>query len=248
MKKNHKVMFGSWLTQPDYALTEIMAKSGYFSWLAVDLEHTVIDMSQVENMVRIIRLYNLDAYVRIAENSAMLIKRVLDAGANGIIVPMVNTAEDAAKAMEATFYPPGGSRGVGLGRAQGYGVNFRKYCDKIQYKTKVIVQIEHIEAVRNIEEIFSTKGIFGYYVGPYDLSASLGKAGDFKCKEMLEALKIVKEAGRKYGLRGGFHVIEPNPDEIKGKIKEGYTIICVSLDMLILSRAVKSIFSKVLWR
>ena len=245
MKKAKGLTFGSWLTQPDYAITEILAKSGYFDWLCVDLEHTVISLYQAQEMIRIIQLCGIEAYVRLSENNPVLIKKVLDAGANGIIVPMVNCAEDVYKAMEAVFYPPCGRRGVGLGRAQGYGVNFNEYRNKVQPKTKIIVQVEHIDAVNNIDEVLSIKGIFGYYVGPYDLSASLGRPGDFKCPKMLAALSKIKEAGRKYGVRAGYHVIEPNAAEVISKIKQGYTIIAVSLDMLILSRALESIFKKI---
>lgn len=242
MKNDDRVYFGSWLTRPDHAITEVMAKSGYFSWLTIDIEHSTISINQVEEMMRIIQLSKVEAYVRLSKNDSTLIKRVLDAGADGIIVPMVNSAGDVNKAMDACFYPPRGNRGVGLARAQNYGTEFHEYRRVSESKTKVIIQIEHIDAVRHIDKIFSVDGIYGYFIGPYDLSASLGKAGDFKCEEVIDALEVVKESGIKHGVRPGYHVIEPDLQEVLNKKKEGYKIIGVSLDMLFLLRGMDLAF------
>ena len=243
MKNNDKVYLGSWLTRPDHAITEVMAKSGYFSWLTIDIEHSTISINQVEEMIRIIQLSKVEAYVRISENDSVIIKRVLDAGADGIIVPMVNSAGDVKKAIDACFYPPRGNRGVGLARAQNYNpIGFQEYKKISEPKTKVIIQIEHIDAVRHIDEIFSVDGVYGYFIGPYDLSASLGKAGDFMCKEVIDALEVVKESGIKHGVKSGYHVIEPDPQEMFNKKEEGYKIIGVSLDMLFLLRGIELAF------
>ena len=240
MKKIHRDYLGTWLTRPDYAITESIAKSGYFSWLTIDMEHSTISINQMENMIRIIQLSNVESYVRLSNNDPILIKRVLDAGANGIIVPMVNTVEDIKNALDACFYPPKGKRGVGLARAQNYGINFNGYIEKIEPKTKVIAQIEHINAVKNIDKIFSVEGIYGYFIGPYDLSASIGKPGAYNEKKIIESLEIVKKAGIKHGIKAGYHVIEPNFEEVLKKRKEGYDIIGVSLDMLFLLRGLDS--------
>ena len=242
MRNNGKVYLGSWLTRPDHAITEAIAKSGFFSWLTIDIEHSTISINQVEEMIRIIQLCEVEAYVRISKNDSTLIKRVLDAGSDGIIVPMVNSADDARKAIDACFYPPRGNRGVGLARAQNYGTGFREYRKISEPKTKVIIQIEHIDAVTHIDEIFSVSGIYGYFIGPYDLSASLGKPGDFECKEVIEVLETVKEAGIKHQIRAGYHVVEPDPQEVLNKKKEGYTIIAVSTDMLFLLRGMDLAF------
>jgi len=219
MKNDDEVYLGSWLTRPEPAIVEVMAKSGYFSWLTIDIEHSTISISQVEQMLRIIQLSKIEAYVRLSKNDSTLIKRFLDAGADGIIVPMVNSADDVKKAIDACFYPPRGNRGVGLGRAQNYGLAFDEYRRISELKTKVIIQIEHIDAVIQVDEIFSVDGIYGYFVGPYDLSASLGKAGDFKSKEVTDALEVIKESGIKHSVKLGYHVVEPDPQEILNKRK-----------------------------
>ena len=236
MKNDDEIYLGSWLTRPDHAITETMAKSRYFSWLTIDIEHSTISISQVEQMIRIIQLSKIEAYVRLSKNDSTLIKRVLDAGADGIMVPMVNSVDDVKKAIDACFYPPRGKRGVGLARAQKYGAGFHEYRRRSEPRTKIIIQIEHINAVRHIDEIFSVDGIYGYFIGPYDLSASFGKPGDFKCKELTDALEVVRKSGIKHGVKPGYHVIEPDPREVLHKKKEGYRIIGVSLDMLFLLR------------
>jgi 2-dehydro-3-deoxyglucarate aldolase len=242
MKNDDRVYWGSWLTRPDPAIAEVMAKSGYFEWLTIDIEHSAISINQVEELIRIIQLSKVEAYVRLSENNATLIKRVLDAGADGIIVPMVNSASDVKKALHACFYPPVGNRGVGLGRAQNYGTRFNEYKTSLEPETKVIIQIEHIAAVKNIDEIFSVNGVYGYFIGPYDLSASLGKAGNFTCQEVIEALEITKASGIRHGIKPGYHIIEPDPRQVANKKREGYKIIGVSLDMLFLLRGLDHAF------
>lgn len=242
MKEKKDVNFGSWITRPDPAIAEVMAKSGYFSWLTVDIEHSPISINQAEDLIRIIQLSGIEAYVRLSKNDSTLIKRVLDAGADGIIVPSVNTYNDAKKAVDACFYSPRGNRGVGLARVQNYGTKFQEYKKTTMQETKVIVQIEHAEAVENIDEIFSVKGIYGYFIGPYDLSASLGEVGNFTSTKVINALNVVKSAGLKKGIRPGYHVIEPDSKEVIKRKDEGYKIIGVSLDMLFLIRDLDIVF------
>ncbi len=198
--------YGSWLTIPHLLIPEIMAKSG-FDWLVIDMEHSPIGIIQAEEMVRIINLCELPAMVRVGENNPNLIKRVMDSGASGVIVPMVNSKEQARQAVSAVKYPPSGKRGVGLARAHGYGTLFDDYKRWVEKESSVIAQIEHIEAVENITEILSVDGVDGFIVGPYDLSASLGVSGQFDHPAMLDALKMIKNAINKENKPDGFHVV-----------------------------------------
>ena len=157
-----KISFGSWLTQPYYSIVETMAKSNFFDWLTIDIEHSTISMNQMENMLRIIQLSGLEGYVRLSENNPVLIKKVLDAGADGLIVPMVNSVQDVEKAVNSSFYPPSGERGCGLARAHDYcRSGFQEYLNDKESKTKIIVLIENIKAVDNINEIFSNQQVYG---------------------------------------------------------------------------------------
>lgn len=224
---------GSWITLGDPAITEIMTKAG-FEWLAIDLEHSTIDISRAQDLIRIIQLSDCAALVRVSENDPTIIKRVMDAGAQGVIVPMVNSRQDCLRAVEAVKYPPEGKRGVGLGRAQMYGLEFEKYKKWVNKESIVIVQIEHIQAVRNLGEILRVPGVDGFIVGPYDLSASLGKPGEFNHPEVIKALKTIKAVAGETGITRGFHVIHPDALEVRKKIKDGYKFIAFSLDGLFL--------------
>ena len=134
---------GSWLTMPSLAISELMAKVG-FDWLTIDLEHSSLSIEQAGEMIRIIDLAGVSPLVRLTSNDGNQIKRVMDSGAHGIIVPMVKTKGDAEQAVSSVYYPPKGIRGVGLARAQHYGIGFHEYRDWLEENAIIIVQIEMI--------------------------------------------------------------------------------------------------------
>jgi 2-dehydro-3-deoxyglucarate aldolase len=237
--KSKELTLGSWITLGHPSIGEIMGDAG-FDWLTVDMEHSIIGLREAQSLIGAIQSRGVAPLVRVGENNANLIKRVMDAGAHGVIVPMVNTKEDARRAVEAVKYPPQGTRGVGLARAQGYGVGFESYRDWLADGSVVIVQIEHIKAVENLESILTVDGVDGFIVGPYDLSGSLGVPGDFNNPDMVEAMKTVKEVSDKLGALAGVHVIQPDPGEVKTKIDEGYRFIAYSLDTLFLATSCRS--------
>tara|TARA_Y100001934_G_scaffold165281_1_gene196701 strand:+ start:1278 stop:2021 length:744 start_codon:yes stop_codon:yes gene_type:complete len=224
---------GSWITIGHPAVAEIMAAAG-FDWLTVDLEHSAISIERAEEIIRIIELCGVKPFVRLSSHNPEQIKRVMDSGAHGIIVPMVKTAEEVTRAVAAVHYPPLGNRSVGLARAQKYGNDFEAYYDWQKSNVMVIVQIEHIDAVDNIEEIFSIQGISGYIVGPYDLSASMGIPGDFSNEKMSVALERIKIAAKDYQVPSGIHIVEPDLGELKQRISEGYRFIAYGVDMRML--------------
>jgi 2-dehydro-3-deoxyglucarate aldolase len=230
---NKEISIGSWITLGHLSIAEIMADAG-FDWLCIDMEHSVIDNYTAEQLIAIIEAKGCVPYVRVGENDPLIIKRVLDAGAKGVIVPMINSAEDARKAVDSVKYPPVGTRGVGLARAQGYGFNFEKYARKVNDETTVIAQIEHVEAVNNLEEILKVDGIDGTIIGPYDLSGSLGKPGEYDDPKVHQVLDRYEEISRMADKAMGYHVIKPDGRLVLKKIKAGYTFIAFSLDTLFL--------------
>ena len=229
---------GSWITLGNPAIAEIMADAG-FDWLCVDLEHTTIDFKEAQLLIMAIQSKGLKAFVRVGENSSLIIKRVLDAGADGIIVPLVNSAEEAKKAVEAVRYPPFGKRGVGLARAQDYGFGFESYRDHKIKDIKLIVQIEHIIAINELDAIIQTEGVDGTFIGPYDLSGSLGKPGQWEEPEVKAALKNYEETARKYEKWIGFHVVPPDFNLVIEKINLGYNFIAFGFDALFLGAMVR---------
>lgn len=234
--KKQELTIGSWITLGDNSVAEIMAKSG-FDWLAVDMEHSAITLDKCQDLVRVIELSSVAALVRVGENNPNLIKRAMDTGAHGVIVPMINTKDDAFKAVSAVKYPPVGSRGVGLTRAQGYGLEFEKYRDWVNKESVVIVQIEHIEAVDNLEDILSVRGVDGFIIGPYDLSGSLGVPGKFEDKRVKAAFKKVLEVSCRLKKPAGFHVISSSEDMLVKRIREGYRFLGFSLDEIFLRQS-----------
>ena len=227
--KSRKPAIGSWITLAHPSIAEILARAG-FSWIGVDLEHSSITIREAEELIRVIELCGCAPLVRLTSNDSDQIKRVMDAGAHGIIVPMVNSREDAERAVSAVRYPPKGTRGVALARAQGYGNSFKEYKKWLTKEAVVIAMIEHVDGVGNAEEILSVDGIDGYFMGPYDLSASLGIAGKISDARVQRAMKKVKAIAKKLRKPGGLHVVEPNPADLKKRLREGYSFIAYSLD------------------
>ena len=162
------------------------------------------------------------------------IKRVMDSGAHGVIVPMVNSPEEANLAVSAVKYPPEGNRSIGLARAQGYGARFTEYFNWQKHHSLVVVQIEHIDAVSNLESILSVEGVDAYIVGPYDLSGSLGIPGNFLAPEFLEAMNQIRDVSRRLQVPGGVHIVEPDPLQLRQCIEEGNRFIAYGVDIRIL--------------
>lgn len=234
-----KVSIGSWITLNHISIAEIMAQAG-FDWLCIDMEHSVTDYAEAQQLILTVQSKGLKAFVRVGENNTRIIKRVLDAGADGIIVPSVNSAAEAVKAVESVKYPPYGKRGVGLARAQGYGFDFEDYRDNRSKDIKIIAQIEHINAINELEAIISTEGIDGTFIGPYDLSGSIGMPGQWDEPAVREALDIYKNVTKKYNKLVGYHVIQPDYKLVKEKIEEGYNFIAFSLDTLFLGNKART--------
>lgn len=229
----HKPTIGSWITLNHFSIVEIMAAAG-FDWLCIDLEHSVIDYYEAEQLIATMQANGIVPYVRVGDNNPLIIKRVLDAGAKGIIVPLVVTRQDAVNAVNAVKYPPLGRRGVGLARAQKYGFGFTEYATTVNAETRVIAQIEHIDAIENLEEILAVEGIDGTIIGPYDLSGSMGKPGRYDDKDVRSALARYETICKKHKKPLGFHVIQPDHRQILDKINKGYSFLAFSLDTLFL--------------
>jgi 2-keto-3-deoxy-L-rhamnonate aldolase RhmA len=230
---------GSWLTLGNPSIAEIMADAG-FDWLCVDLEHTSTDYKEAQLLIMAIQSKGLKAFVRVGGNDPLIIKRVLDAGADGIIVPSVNSAIEAKNAVEAVRYPPMGKRGVGLARAQDYGFGFDSYRDHKTKEIKLIVQIEHISAIKELDAIIQTEGVDGTFIGPYDLSGSLGKPGQWDEPEVRDALKIYEVTARKYNKWMGFHVVQPDYNLVLEKISLGYNFIAFGFDAMFLGTMIRN--------
>jgi 2-dehydro-3-deoxyglucarate aldolase len=221
-----------------------MADAG-FDWICVDMEHSVTDYAEAQLLIMAIQGKGVKAFVRVGENNARIIKRVLDAGADGIIVPSVSSKEEAIKAVNAVKYPPLGTRGVGLARAQSYGFDFENYRDNKTKDIKLIVQIEHINAVKELESIINVDGIDGTFIGPYDLSGSMGKPGQYDDEDVKKVLNDYETIAKKHDKLIGYHVIKPDFQLVHDKVNEGYNFIAFSLDTVFLGTKVREQMSQI---
>lgn len=228
-----KISFGTWLTIPHPSVGELAARAG-FDWAVVDLEHTSIGLQTAAEMIRVIDLSGIRPLVRVGDHNPNTIKRVMDAGAHGIIASTVNTPEQAESIVKAVKYPPMGHRGVGLSRAQGYGDWFEEHYEWLNAQSIVFVQIEHIQAVENLKEILAVPGVDGFFIGPYDLSASLGVPGQFKHPRMLDALERVRNVRENSHSVPGVHVVKPVPGDAVARVRDGFRFIAYGIDFLLL--------------
>lgn len=233
--KHKENTIGSWVTIGHQVVIDVLANAG-FDWLCIDLEHTAIDYNELQVLIGFIQSHNMAALVRVYKNEEVVIKRALDSGADGIIVPMICSGVEAKQAVEYAKYPPVGKRGVGLNRAQRYGFGFDDYKKWVDESLVVIAQIEHIDGVNNIQEIIDTVGIDGVFVGPYDLSASLGIPGKYNEPVVIEALKKFEETCLASDISMGYHVVEPDITLVKDKQKAGYNFIAFSTDFLFMGK------------
>lgn len=233
-----ELTIGSWLTFPFPPVAEMMARAG-FDWLVVDQEHTSIGQHESYQLIQVISLAGSIPLVRVASNDVTRIKHALDAGAHGVIVPMVNSADEAAAAVAAAHYPPRGIRGAGLSRAQDFGLGFARYQEWAASEIAVIVQIEHFRAVEALEDILAVDGVDAFIVGPYDLSASLGLAGQWDHPTVRSALSRVESVMQRSSKPGGFHVVHSDRPSLHARVEAGYRFIAWGDDMVFLAEKVR---------
>lgn len=222
---------GTMLTLPSAAVAEILADSG-FDWLFVDCEHGAMDTRAVQEIVQAVG-HRCACIVRIPELNEGTIKRVLDVGAQGIIVPAVNTAEAAAETVKYSRYSPIGERGAGIGRAQRYGRAFAEYTATANEEIVVVVQAEHRRAVDAIDSITSVNGIDCVLLGPYDLSASFGLMGQIDHPQVVSAIDKVLENCRNKGISTGYFGV--TPEVVREYGEKGCTLLISGVDVTFLS-------------
>lgn len=224
---------GSWMQIPHASVAEIMGQSGY-DWVAVDLEHGAISVHQLPDIFRALELGNTLPLVRLAHGHAKDCKQALDAGAGGVIVPMVENAEQLIMVRDACRWPPAGKRGVGFSRANLFGRNFDSYIEEAQAPL-LVAMIENIKSVDNIEGILNVDGLDALLVGPYDLSASMGITAKFNDNDFIKVMRTILDACYDRKVSCGVHVVPPDDSQLKQKISEGYRFIAYSIDSVFLS-------------
>ncbi|MBO0931567.1 HpcH/HpaI aldolase family protein [Fibrella aquatilis] len=217
---------GTLVSLPAPEVSEMLSLAG-FDWLFIDMEHSTLSLAEVQRHLQAIR-GECSGLVRVAENNPIYIQQALDLGADGVIVPAVNSAEEARRAVQAANYPPTGTRNVGIGRAHGYGLAFADYVATANETTALIIQIEHIDAVRNLDEILAVPGIDGVFIGPYDLSGSMNRLGDVQHPDVQAAIQTIKTGCVARGIPVG--IFTRQPEAITAEIASGTRFIAVGTD------------------
>lgn len=221
------------------AVAEIFARAG-FDWVCVDLEHGAIDLETMTSIFRTLDAFDCVPVARLPLNDPVWIHRCLDAGARGLIIPMVNSASEAEKAISEAKYPPRGVRGFGYSRANMHGMDFDSYIKEANDEIAMVMQIEHKNAIANLEEIARVDGVDGFFIGPLDLSGSMGITGQLDHPDMAAALDKYKKVCNDFDLSAGMHLVRPNEDTIQSSINQGYTLIALGLDNVFIDESSKA--------
>ncbi|MHB8475465.1 MAG: HpcH/HpaI aldolase family protein [Steroidobacteraceae bacterium] len=231
--RNGGTTVGSWLQIPHPSSAEIMGQAGY-DWVAIDLEHGSIAVHQLPDLCRALELGGTLPLARLAEGRAKDCKQALDAGVGGVIVPMVESADQLLRMRDSCRWPPAGNRGVGFSRANLFGRHFEEYSREAQ-APMLVAMIEHCRAVEQLPAILAVGGLDAILVGPYDLSASINRTAEFEHPEFESLMSRIKDACARAGTACGVHVVAPSPDELRGRQAAGYRFLAYSIDSVILN-------------
>lgn len=228
---------GSWMQIPHATVAEIMGQAGY-DWVAVDMEHGAIAVNQLPDLFRALELGGTLPLVRLAQGHPKDCKQALDAGAGGVIVPMVESAEQLITVRDACRWPPAGTRGVGFSRANLFGKHFDTYREEAQAPL-LVAMIEHTRGVEGLEAILNVGGLDALLIGPYDLSASMNITAQFDHQDFKAVLQRIFNMSSNKNIPCGIHVVAPSPEQLKHRIAEGYRFIAYSIDAVFLQESSK---------
>jgi len=237
-----KPCVGTVVTLNSVAVAEMLARVGY-DWLWFETEHTSLELESLQAMLAATNGSDVSTVIRVPWNDKTLIKRALDLGPDGLIIPLVNTREEAEDAVRAMKYPPWGERGAGMARAQSYGGQLGEYLQIANDEVMVILMIEHYKSVENIDEILAVKGVDSVMVGALDLSGSMGLLGQTSHPDVEAAVQKVLAACKHAGKPCG--VVAMAPDQASERIEQGFTNIALGMDVVYLRGSAKEAVERV---
>jgi len=230
---NRKPLFAGWTSLAHPQVTEMLLRSGV-DWLGIDIEHSTISQEQSQRLIAACHANEVSCLPRVASHNPEAIRRLLDSGADGVIVPTVETVEQVKKIIEWTKYPPTGKRGFGVARAQGYGHDFENYTTGWNKSSVLVIQIETIFGVEHLEELIEFEEVDGVMVGPYDLSGSLGVPGQINHDLVNNAIAHVIDTCKHYGKSCGVHEVDPTTESVQASFNAGSTFVVLASDVFVL--------------
>jgi 2-dehydro-3-deoxyglucarate aldolase len=231
--QNDKASIGSWMQIPHSSVAEIMGQAGY-DWVAVDMEHGAIAVHQLPDLFRALELGGTLPLARLAHGHPKDCKQALDAGAGGVVVPMIESAEQLVAVRDACRWPPSGTRGVGFSRANLFGKHFEVYREEAQAPL-LVAMIEHYCAVENLEKILEVDGLDAILIGPYDLSASMGITAQFDDPDFCIVMEKIRSLAANHDIPAGVHVVAPSREQLRQRLSEGYRFLAYSIDSVMLN-------------
>jgi 4-hydroxy-2-oxoheptanedioate aldolase len=232
--RNAELLLGTVISIRSAEMTEVLSQCG-FDWLFIDAEHGGFDPHDALQMLQ--AAGNCPCLIRVPAHDEVWLKKALDIGPAGIIVPQVNNANEAQKIIDFCKYPPTGTRGMGVSRASQYGLNLGDYIKTANTTTAILLQAEHKDAATNIEEIVKVEGLDAILVGPFDMSASFGKPGQVSDPEVLSAIDAITQACQKAGVTLATAVADA--EDARSYIEKGYTLVSSGVDSLHLIKSAK---------
>ncbi len=241
-----KATVGTWLQLPSPDVAELMARAGY-DWVAVDMEHGSFGRTGLPDIFRAIECGGAAPFARLPVAAKTTVKTALEAGAQGLIFPMIETREQLNQAISWAVYPGHDdgrapdeplreNRGVGYCRANVFGKDFDAYMTRRAPELFLVAQIEHIRAVENLDAILSHPRLDAIMVGPYDLSGSMGLTAQFDHPDFKAAMERIHAACKRHKPLMGLHIVQPDPEELRRQIAAGSRFIAYGIDSVFLWR------------
>lgn len=231
--RSRELLFGGWTSIGHPSITEILVSAG-IDFMGIDLEHSTISQEQSQRIIAACHATGIPCLPRVASHNAEPVRRLLDSGADGVIVPMVSTPAQVSEIVQWCKYPPLGRRSYGVARAQGYGVDFEAYTKEWNAGSVILIQIESISGVEAVDQLLASDAVDGVLIGPYDLSGSLGIPGQLSHPKVVAACSQVVDACRRRGKSCGTHIADPAQDNVIAAFDAGYTFAVMASDVFIL--------------
>lgn len=232
-------LIGTIITLADPSVAEIMSDAG-FDWLWIDGEHSALSTETIQILAQ--AAGECPVLVRVPAIDEAWTKKVLEIGVDGVIFPLVNTRELAEKAVELSKYPPLGRRSAGVARAQGFGLHTDQYLETANERICTMVQIEHYQGVENLESILDTPGVDAILVGPFDLSASMGKPGQLDDPSVSSTIEYVRQTCAEVGIPVG--IFAGTAERARQAIELGYDFVCAGMDAMLLQKAASDLWKE----
>jgi 4-hydroxy-2-oxoheptanedioate aldolase len=236
----HETTIGTWISSGSPTAVDVL-RNLPFDWLLLDMEHSPITVETVASMIQVLNGSAITPLVRVGQIDQALFKTVLDAGAQGLVVPMVNTAAEAELAVRLCKYPPVGVRGVAGSKASEYGMTLGNYIRTANEQITLIVQIETPQALQNLGEILAVDGVNVAFVGPSDLTMTMGLLDDRSNPRVLDAMKSVVRASESVGKAAG--TMAASTEEIRRDLEMGFRFVSLASDVRQLINGAKSMLA-----